>query len=354
MEQTMTISPERDGRAALLRECRTLMAGRIRRSIGALMRQANDVLSDMAFRESRNVVDSPYFDAIREIQLRRRELELRFENRFAALFEDTLNRSLQQRGRRNSEVSGTMDATPAEDRLDTRSISRVRNDCRATLLALDRRVSLLLDIDEMYPSLNPMRPELIYEAFRSVCADIHSGTDVQSVLLDLFDRCVAVRLESVYSEVNTLLARGPVDTDLAAESGTDDGSGRMVLVEGWVTVAMQRHLEGWTLPEFVREFIDRHWRILLQRIYLKSGDSGPDWDRAVQTMDELVLSVQDLEAPDECRRVAWLLPGLVYRLKSGMRTISMPVPDQRAFLHALRNHHVRIAGRRLTGPDRTN
>lgn len=45
----------------------------------------------------------------------------------------------------------------------------------------------------------------------------------------------------------------------------------------------------------------------------------------------------------------WLLPGLVSRLKSGMRTISVPVTEQRLFLKTLKAYHVSVIERRAAG-----
>lgn len=274
----------------LLRECRTVMSGRIRRSIGAMMREANDVLSELALKDGGNVADSPYFDAIWEIQLRRREIELRFENRFAALFDDALNRSLGRRANqgscgKESPAAAHAGGPPRSDE----AVSRIRAACRGFLLALDKRVSTLLDRD-LYPSLNPMRPELVYEAFRGVCSDLKSGGNIQHVLLGLFERYVALSLDGIYWEVDSLLERG---TDLAASapaspsaglekvSGTPAGNtansdkSHLMLVESWVMSAIRRHLQGRAVPRFANEFINRYWRIFLQRVYIQRGEGQP-------------------------------------------------------------------------------
>lgn len=347
----------------MLRECRTVMCGRIRRSIGTMMREANDVLSELALRDGGNVADSPYFDGIRELQLRRREIELRFENRFASLFDDALSQSLGWRtnqgdcGNENPAAAETCAQAGGDE-----AVSRMRAACRNSLLALDRRISVLLNRD-MYPALNPMRPELIYEAFRGVCSGLESGDNIQQVLLGLFERSVALSLDDIYREVDSLLERGARAGGVPAASPPDpEGTGsaptgefgrrdesHLMLVESWVASTIQRHIRGRQVPRFVTEFIGRYWRVYLQRIYIQRGQDSPDWDRAVQTLDELVLSVQEHDDPQSRRRMMWLLPGLVYRLKSGMRTISVPVAEQRLFLKTLKTCHVNVVERRAAG-----
>ncbi len=358
----MAAGLEEGDQVVLLRECRTVMCGRMRRSIGAMLHQANDVLSELALKDGGNVADSPYFDAIREIQSRRREIELRFENRFTSLFDDALSRSLNREakpgdGREGSPVAPHAGGSDGSDE----AVSRIRASCRQSLLALDKRVSTLLNRD-MYASLNPMRPELVYEAFRGVCGDLKSGDAIQQVLLGLFERYVALNLEGVYREVDSLLARsaataagtpasltaGSASEALSGDTADGDES-NLMLVKSWVESAIRHCVKERPVPRFITEFIDRYWRVFLQQIYVERGHNGPDWDRAMRTLDELVLSVQQLDDPESRRRMVWLLPSLVYRLKSGMRAISVPVAEQRLFLKTLKACHVHVVERRAAG-----
>lgn len=335
------------------------MCGRMRRTIGAVLRQANDVLSELAIKDSGNVANSRYFDAIREIQSRRREIEIRFENRFTALSDDALNRSLGRNARQENCIKESPDATPMSAvSVSDEAVSRIRASCRNSLLALDKRVSSLLDRG-MYSSMNPLRPELVYEAFRGVCRDLKSGDSVQLVLLELFERHVALNLGGIYQEVDSLLERGAAPALLTAGSDGAGGSsvgdsargddGNLVLVQSWVDSVIRRHIQERPVPRFVTEFIDKYWRVFLQQIYIQRGQNGPDWDRAIRTLDELVQSVQELDDPESRRRMVWLLPGLVYRLKAGMRAVSVPVTEQRLFLKTLRARQVNVVDRRTAG-----
>lgn len=335
------------------------MCGRMRRSIGAMLCQVNDVLSELALKDGGNVADSPYFDAIREIRSRRREIELRFENRFTALFDDALDRSMNgdaTQGDCGADITGAAQSrgTPESDE----AVSRIRFACRSSLLALDKRVSRLLD-REMYPSLNPMRPELVYEAFRGVCCDLRSGDRIQEVLLGLFEQCAALNLDSLYREVDSLLERGAVGPSPATESGGASGplteetvpgdESNLLLVKTWVDSAIQHCVQERQVPRFITEFIDNYWCVFLQRTYMQRGRNSPDWDQGLRTLDELVQSVQELDDPASRQRMVWLLPRLVYRLRSGMRAISVPVAEQRLFLKTLKACHVNIVERRVEG-----
>ena len=76
-------------------------------------------------------------------------------------------------------------------------------------------------------------------------------------------------------------------------------------------------------PESVREFLRRDWAKLLTRDYIEEGDQGAHFNSHVETMRELVWSVQTKADMDARLMLVRILPGLLKRLRDGVGEIEM-------------------------------
>jgi len=342
--------------AGLLHECRHLATLRIRRSMGGMLKELNETLFDRAFGEGGNVADSPYFDAVREIQFRKQEIALLFEKRLSDLFEEEL---------RNARTAGEADAAavavpePAAGAV----AERVAHDCRQALLVLDKRIGVLMRDPNLSCSRNPLAPGRVFEAFRAACNDIDSGDQARRLLLDVFERHMEQELSGIYDEINGVLARRGVLPGLSILVDGDAGAAGAPLEPAperrddtvpeapgpeaaRARTCLETQLAGRVVPHFVRAFLFDHWVIVLQRVVRDRGESGPEWDKAIETAEELIRSVQEFADGDSRRHAIWALPSLVHRLRRGMRGISMTLHEQMLFLRTLRAYHLRMIGQK--------
>ena len=93
------------------------------------------------------------------------------------------------------------------------------------------------------------------------------------------------------------------------------------------------------MPEFLINFMRERWVAPLQQAHFREGEDGQAWQKTVQTMDDLIWSVQPKRTPEERKRLVSLLPGLLQRLYAGLQGIEW-APDQReAFLSQLVDAH---------------
>lgn len=80
---------------------------------------------------------------------------------------------------------------------------------------------------------------------------------------------------------------------------------------------------GEEAPESVREFLRRDWAKLLTRDYIEEGDQGAHFNSHVETMRELVWSVQTKADMDARLMLVRILPGLLKRLRDGATEIEL-------------------------------
>ncbi|MCA1926729.1 MAG: DUF1631 domain-containing protein [Thiobacillus sp.] len=85
---------------------------------------------------------------------------------------------------------------------------------------------------------------------------------------------------------------------------------------------INRALSGET-PDSVREFLRRDWAKLLTRFYIEEGDQGAHFNSHVETMRELVWSVQTKTDMDARLMLVRILPGLLKRLRDGAAEIEL-------------------------------
>jgi hypothetical protein len=87
---------------------------------------------------------------------------------------------------------------------------------------------------------------------------------------------------------------------------------------------INRALHDQPVAEAVREFLRRDWAQLLMTDYINEGEDGAHFNSHVETMRELVWSVQAKADMDARLMLVRILPGLLKRLREGSAEIELP------------------------------
>lgn len=87
---------------------------------------------------------------------------------------------------------------------------------------------------------------------------------------------------------------------------------------------INRALKDQPVAEAVREFLRRDWAQLLMTDYINEGEEGAHLNSHVETMRELVWSVQSKADMDARLMLVRILPGLLKRLREGSAEIDLP------------------------------
>ncbi|MCB1759189.1 MAG: DUF1631 domain-containing protein [Gammaproteobacteria bacterium] len=95
------------------------------------------------------------------------------------------------------------------------------------------------------------------------------------------------------------------------------------------------------IPAPVVTLIKDGWRDVLQLIYLRQGEQSPEWQGALELMDQLLRSVEPL--PDAERRQALLneIPPLLKGLRSGLKEIAYDQHKMARIFKDLQECHIR-------------
>jgi hypothetical protein len=339
----------------LLTECREFMTHRMRTSMSRMMGNVEDTLFELATTDCGTVQASQYIDAVREIRMKKREIQVRFENRFLSLFDESVRqiRKGKVAPAESNIVSNIVNLNQTGSHTIVSTVEKVRSDCRAALSTLDQHIGELLQTGESAHFDNPMEPGLVFDAFWESCRDIQTDTAIRRVLVQMFERHVATDLQQLYEDLNKLFASFTAvdlnssamsDSQHRAEAGNPGqaeggGTGRnSVLIKNWVqTMVLRRmHDSEVEIPGFIQHFLLAQWCQLLEQIYEKHGDRSQEWLRAMQLIDDLIMSAEAVTDRDHKRQQLWKQPGLIYRLKNGMKSASIPLKTQAEFLSQLK------------------
>lgn len=147
-------------------------------------------------------------------------------------------------------------------------------------------------------------------------------------VLDAFERDIAIFADAA-NELETLRASLEETIEETAESSLHEDIETIrreeraelapVVVHDFINRALNEEA-----PESVREFLRRDWAKLLTRDYIKEGEQGAHFSSHVETMRELVWSVEAKADMDARLMLVRILPGLLKRLRDGATEIDLP------------------------------
>jgi hypothetical protein len=202
--------------------------------LASFLDRADDALFELADRAGSNVDQTAYFDAMRELRLRRKATVVSVLQYVSQAFND-IGR-FQPRASTGSldEVDqdslSLLDHSQVEQQLAIDSlISKLRTRYAEPIQLLTLRVNHLVPNVQLTDSQMPLSPEVICGGVAVVCADLDIDIRAKLVVLKLFDRLLADTLGDFYKEANHTLITEGVLPDMkrppAAQTRARTGSG---------------------------------------------------------------------------------------------------------------------------------
>ena len=129
----------------------------------------------------------------------------------------------------------------------------------------------------------------------------------------------------------------------------EEGRARTELARQRVERALNKALRSKVLPQRVVAFVQGPWSQVLLLTCLKHGDQSAEWHADVQTMEQLIWSVQRHDEPDAHARLLALVPGLLKSLRDGLSGSAFDPFATGEFFSELEGLHVQLFER----PERT-
>ncbi|MDR2306415.1 MAG: DUF1631 domain-containing protein [Paucimonas sp.] len=192
----------------LLLQVRDKAALQLRQGLQALFDNADDTLFEMADKATGRADQNLYFEAMRDVRLKRKSIERGFLDTFYEAFARIgLAETLES-------LSALQGHSPLERSVAVQGmVDRVLSRDGFVLQQLNLRFAALLDqaLDEQR---NPLGPAALCGYFLEAGRNLGVGASVKLVLLKLFERYLLRDLDLLYGEANQLLASAGVLADL--------------------------------------------------------------------------------------------------------------------------------------------
>ncbi len=362
----------------VLLQVRDKAAQQLRQGLQQLFDNADDSLFEMSDRARNDVDQNVFFQAMRDLRLKRKSIERIFFEQFFDGFihltrYDATHTILSQPS--FSEPHATLPSDEQERNGAVEAmVNKVLNQDGFALDQLTARLSTLLGRSLMEQH-NPIGPTMLCGYFLQAWRSLGVEIKVKLIMLKLFDRYVLSEAGQLYAQANQLLIATGVLADLqpapacqggeAALTGalfesdallerrrsewfeqrTRDASqsrAQTALARRRVELALNQALIGKTLPRSVVVFVHEVWSNVLLLTSLKHGDQSTQWHVAVQTMEQLIWSVQRHVEPDARSRLLALVPDLLKGLREGLTGSAFDPFTVSEFFTELEGLHVQL------------
>jgi Protein of unknown function (DUF1631) len=224
--------------AQLLAECHKLAKERMPALLKLLLDKADDAFFELANKADSSQRQQMYFDAMRELRLKRKQMEADFfgclETRYDECFSPPVTAALRNSldDLFNPELS-LVDENEVEESLAVTNFAEGLNArCKHELFALDQRIGQLLNDPELKSHTNPFGPLTLGHALRAVTRHIDTNIEARLTLLKMADRQTGPGLSEVYRSLNEFLIRENILPRLSPTVGRRDGPSRTrVIIE---------------------------------------------------------------------------------------------------------------------------
>ncbi len=199
-------------RSELLVQCRTTAQKQLLELIRKLYDQLDDALFEFSQKAETNTLQSLYFDAMREIRLRRETFVVSYTENFVSNYQsrcDCISNeqvvSIKASKDAESELS-LVESDDLEEKIAISSlVNKVQHHFSQPLSELAHRYAYLLNTTEIQPEDLPLSPRMITDSFQSACTVFEVPLQVKLILYKLLDQHVMGSLQGMYNEVNNLL-----------------------------------------------------------------------------------------------------------------------------------------------------
>ena len=193
----------------LVLACRGQLADTLPRLMQELFEHVDDELYQLADKSASDVLQTRYFDAMRELRKLREQIEQGFLSTALAEYEAFWTQP-QQADNASGDVANDELSLVDEEELEENlavsgMVSKAENRYHRELFALNMRFAQMAGIADLTTRQNPLGPNALAEGFRDAMRQWAGDLGVRLVVFKLFDRYVMGYIGGLYDDLNDIL-----------------------------------------------------------------------------------------------------------------------------------------------------
>jgi hypothetical protein len=202
---------------AALAPVRDKSAQQLKQALQTLFDNADDTLFEMADRAVSNAEQNAFFEAMRDLRLKRKSIERDFLqgilDGFSALnqYETTASPKLQTTSYENLSLvqNDELEETVAVEAMVAKVLNRDRISLGHLTVRLNTQIARKLD-----DKTNPVGPTALCRLFLDCCRNLGVEIKVKLIILKLFEKYVLAGLDQLYAEANQALIEAGILPEL--------------------------------------------------------------------------------------------------------------------------------------------
>lgn len=194
----------------LLAHCHKIAQRHLAELLRAVFDNVDDTLFQLADKADNNGMQSMYFDAMREVRLKREAMEGRFRHEFSEQFKQAgiAQQDFPQTGFNLSSLDNLQ--LVGEEELEeqlaiTNLVNKAQHRFHELIHPLAQRLDLLIEDRRISHDNGPLMPRTICHAFRAATQAVQTDIRIKLILFKLLDRHVMENLATLYLELNGYL-----------------------------------------------------------------------------------------------------------------------------------------------------
>ncbi len=110
---------------------------------------------------------------------------------------------------------------------------------------------------------------------------------------------------------------------------------------------LEINMKNKSLPPIIIDFLQNVWQDVMLNDYLVKGRQPELWEKSVQTMRELIVSVTPPADDNERRHILKSIPGMLKELRSGLKRIDYDKEEKNRFFKELVVLHIVLMDKKL-------
>jgi len=185
--------------------------------IRVLMENIDDSLFDLSDKAKNDRDRNMYFEAMREIRLKRDHIKDSFNNELEHNFSELISQTIVLKTGTEIDELSLVDQADLEDSLAIDNmISKARPHFEDELLAISERLKAILNRKTINDDKNPLDPKSICDSFHNASEILDFDIEVKLIFYKLFDKFVMSNLGHFYAELNEFFIKKGVLVDFKA------------------------------------------------------------------------------------------------------------------------------------------
>ena len=169
----------------------------------------DDSFFELANSARTNNEQNRFFEAMREIRIKRKGIEADFISEIRASFSDNkvlkLNATPTTKPSAIDGLSLVKDEDLEEEVAITTMANKALSNFQGLILQVHTRIAKLYGTDELTQITPPLSPQSLCEAFSKACSELEIEIKERLIVYKQFDRYVMLNLEHIYKDVNKIL-----------------------------------------------------------------------------------------------------------------------------------------------------